>query len=66
MTLGTNIRKFRNEKDMTQKDLADELHCTPQAVSRWEADEVEPNSNATSLASNSYNDLPSSSVALAG
>ena len=42
MTLGTNIRKFRNEKDMTQKDLADELHCTPQAVSRWEADEVEP------------------------
>ena len=42
MTLGTNIRKFRNEKGMTQKDLADELHCTPQAVSRWEADEVEP------------------------
>jgi transcriptional regulator with XRE-family HTH domain len=42
MTLGTNIRKFRNEKNMTQKDLADELHCTPQAVSRWEADEVEP------------------------
>ena len=42
MTLGTNIRKFRNEKEMTQKDLADELHCTPQAVSRWEADEVEP------------------------
>ncbi len=42
MTLGTNIRKFRNGKDMTQKDLADKLHVTPQAVSRWEADEVEP------------------------
>lgn len=42
MTLGTNIRKFRNKKDMTQKDLADRLHVTPQAVSRWEADEVEP------------------------
>ena len=31
---------------MTQKQLADELHVTPQAVSRWENGEVEPSVSA--------------------
>ncbi len=40
--LSQNIKKLRSEKQMTQKDLAEILHVTPQAVSRWENDEVEP------------------------
>ncbi len=40
--LGNKIKKIRNEKGMTQKDLADKLFVTPQAVSRWEKNEVEP------------------------
>jgi len=42
MDLGTKIRELRSAKNMTQKDLADKLMVTAQAVSRWEQNEVEP------------------------
>lgn len=42
MSLGLNLKTFRHEKGLTQKDLADKLFVTAQAVSRWENDEVEP------------------------
>ncbi len=45
MSLGENIHKLRTERGMTQKQLADLLFVTAQAVSRWENDEVEPNIN---------------------
>lgn len=41
-----NIKSLRQQKGMTQKQLADELHVTPQAVSRWENGEVEPSVSA--------------------
>ena len=34
--IGSFIRDLRKEKDMTQKDLADLLHITDRAVSKWE------------------------------
>ena len=40
--LGENIKRLRTEKGLTQKDLADQLFVTPQAVSRWENNEAEP------------------------
>ena len=40
--IGENIRRLRVEKGMTQKELADKLFVTAQAVSRWENGEVEP------------------------
>lgn len=40
--LSDNIKKLRTEKNLTQKDLANKLHVTSQAVSRWEKGEVEP------------------------
>ncbi|MCR5462151.1 MAG: helix-turn-helix domain-containing protein [bacterium] len=42
MDFGANIKEFRTKKGMTQKDLANELNVTAQAVSRWENNEVEP------------------------
>lgn len=42
MSVGKNIRTYRLEKNMTQKDLSEELYVTAQAISRWENDEVEP------------------------
>lgn len=40
--LGDKIKSLRLERGLTQKDLADKLYVTPQAVSRWEKNEVEP------------------------
>lgn len=42
MTLGQRIKKLRNEKGLTQKDLADQVHVTFQTISKWEKDENEP------------------------
>lgn len=33
---GALIRELRKERNMTQKDLADQLHITDRAVSKWE------------------------------
>lgn len=42
MTLGQKIKKLRSEKNLTQKDLADQVYVTFQTVSKWEKDENEP------------------------
>jgi len=43
MSLGKKIKEFRVKKGLTQKQLADYLYVTPQALSRWENDDNEPN-----------------------
>ena len=40
--IGENIKKFRLKNGLTQKDLADKLFVTSQAISRWEKEDVEP------------------------
>ena len=42
MGIGSKIKEYRVKAGLTQKDLADELHVTYQAVSRWENDDAEP------------------------
>jgi len=42
MTLGEKIRHYRTLANLTQKDFADQVNVTAQAVSRWEQDIVEP------------------------
>ena len=42
MGVGPKIKELRNKAGLTQKDLADQLHVTYQAVSRWENDDAEP------------------------
>ena len=43
--IGNNIKKLRIQQGMTQKNLADKLFVSAQAVSRWENEEVEPSVN---------------------
>ncbi len=42
MGIGLKIKEYRSKAGLTQKELADELHVTYQAVSRWENDDAEP------------------------
>lgn len=42
MGIGSKIKEYRTKAGLTQKELADELHVTYQAVSRWENDDAEP------------------------
>lgn len=42
MGIGPKIKEFRSKAGLTQKDLADQLHVTYQAVSRWENGDAEP------------------------
>ena len=45
------ILKLRNEKGMSQEDLAEKLYVTRQAVSRWETGETVPNTETLKLLS---------------
>lgn len=40
--VGKNISKFRKMKNMTQEELAQSLNVTRQAVSGWENDRTQP------------------------
>ena len=42
MGIGKNIKLHRVKNNLTQKDLAEKLHISYQAVSKWEKDESEP------------------------
>ncbi len=42
MAIGDKIRTYRQAAGMTQCELAEKLHVTPQAVSNWERDERLP------------------------
>ncbi len=41
-TLGKRISELRREKGLTQDDVAEKLHVSPQAVSKWENDQTCP------------------------
>lgn len=42
MTIGMTIRQLRQERDITQEQLADALGITSRAVSQWECDRTAP------------------------
>lgn len=42
MSIGTNIRRLREEKGFTQENVADAIDVSFQAVSSWERDEYKP------------------------
>ena len=41
MGIGSKIKEYRTKCSLTQKELAEKLFVTYQAVSRWEKDEAE-------------------------
>lgn len=55
MDIGKNIKTYRTQQKMTQKDLAEKLNVTFQAVSRWENNEVEPSLDILNKMSQIFN-----------
>ena len=45
MSIGSNIRSFREEHKLTQEQVADRIGVTFQAVSSWERDEYRPDTD---------------------
>jgi len=54
MGIGNNLKQFRAESGLSQKEIADTLNVSPQAVSRWENNEVEPDISTLSKLANIY------------
>ena len=51
MALAENIKALRKKKGMTQEELAEDLHISAQAVSKWESGASDPStSNLLALA----------------
>lgn len=40
--VGKQIKKLREQKNLTQEQLAEQLHVTRQAVSNWENEKTQP------------------------
>ena len=38
--VGKHIKEIRKEKNLTQDDLAERLHCTRQTISNYETEKV--------------------------
>lgn len=51
MELGTQIRKYRNERTLSQEALAEKVHVSRQTVSNWENDKSYPDVNSLVLLS---------------
>ena len=49
------LRNLREKHNLTQEQMADRLHVTRQAVSRWEAGETQPNTDTLKLLSREFN-----------
>lgn len=44
-TLGTKLRKLRDNKKMSQSEIADLLGVSQSAYNKWEADQARPNTD---------------------
>jgi len=44
-TLGTKLRKLRNNKKMSQTEIANMLGVSQSAYNKWEADQAKPNTD---------------------
>ena len=54
MEVGEILKRFREEKKLTQEELAERVMVTRQAVSRWENGETQPNTDTLRLLSEIY------------
>lgn len=54
MSIGTTIKRLRNEKDITQEQLAEYLGITSRAISQWECDKTSPDISLLPILANLF------------
>lgn len=54
MTFGEKLQKLRKENGMSQEELANQLHVSRQAVSKWENDQGYPEMEKMLLSGNLF------------
>lgn len=54
MTFGEKLKKLRNDKNMTQEELAEKLYVTRTAISKWETDKGYPSIDSLKHISNLF------------
>ena len=54
-TLGEKIKKLRNEKNLTQEELAEQIFVTRTAISKWEQDKGYPSIESLKMISKLFN-----------
>lgn len=54
MTFGEKLYKLRKEKEMSQEALAEQVHTTRQAISKWENNQGFPETEKLMIISNIF------------
>lgn len=54
MELGKQIKKYRNEKSLSQGELAEKIYVSRQTISNWETDKSYPDINSLLLLSETF------------
>lgn len=52
--IGEQLKYYRQQKQLTQKEVAEKLHVTPQTISKWELDKSYPDLDQLSRLSQLY------------
>lgn len=55
MELGKQIKKYRNERSLSQDALAEKIYVSRQTISNWENDKSYPDVNSLVLLSEAFN-----------
>ena len=55
MSIGNKIKKYREENNMTQKDIAEILEVEPGTISKYESGMIEPNIESLKRLSDTFN-----------
>lgn len=55
MSIGNKIKESRNKMNLTQKELADQLHVSRQTISNWEVERSYPDIESLILLSDIFN-----------
>jgi len=55
MKFGENLKELREEKKLSQRQLAEKVSLTPSAIAKWELSKVDPSASAVVILAQFFN-----------